>query len=183
MENQQEGSIEAGGFRRSARVLQFKENQGNVTKKDLTETQAKKERIKIECPIKDCPFSTDYAPPELATIQNQNHWNTKHQDDFLEEEVKRKKDEQDAYIAIEKEKHEQTKEWWLELEALELQKLTKIEKIKRGELEVKIDKDGKKVEEQVTPEKKPGSHWKLRSRRSTNKRNGRDTGRVQEKDR
>ena len=133
--------------------MQFKENQGNVTKKDLTDTQAKKERIKIECPIKDCPFSTDYAPPELATIQNQNHWTTKHQDDFLAEEVKRKKDEQDAFLAIEAEKHEKTKEWWLELEALELQKQSKLEQIKRGELIVKIDKDGKKVEEQVTPEK------------------------------
>ena len=125
MENQQqqqEGSIQAGGFRRSARVMEYKDNQENVKKKDLTDSQAKKERIKIECPIKDCQFITDYSPPEVATIQNQNHWNMKHLDDFLAEEVKRKKDEQDAYMAIEREKHRQTKEWWLELEALELQK-------------------------------------------------------------
>ena len=143
---------EAGGPRRSVRVMKYKEAQMEIGRKDLTDNQCKKERIKLDCPVLECTFSTDYVLPEIAIKQKQEHWEMKHRDDYIAEEIRIKQEEQDAYIAIEEQKHKKTKEWMKELETLELEKQMKLEIIRRGELKVKLDADGKMTEiQQVNP--------------------------------
>ena len=66
-DNQNPGdNPEAGVSRRSERVMKYKEAEMEIKQKNLTDNQCKKERIKLDCPVLNCTFSTHYVLPEIA---------------------------------------------------------------------------------------------------------------------
>ena len=73
---------EADNLRKSGRIV-MKETSTIETIK-LSDSDLKKERLKVKCSVIGCTFVTEYLPPSLA-----DHWKSIHRAQFGREEIER----------------------------------------------------------------------------------------------